>query len=103
MRLFRYEQLAECIPGSTVRLDKEESAHLFRTLRAEPGEKCRLLDGAGRMADAEVLPGKMLRVERLETVPPPDAPMLHLYIALRTFRFPARQRFRQRTLEGGSV
>lgn len=81
MRLFRYEQLAECIPGSTVRLDKEESAHLFRTLRAEPGEKCRLLDGAGRMADAEVLPGKMLRVERLETVPPPEAPLLHMYIA----------------------
>lgn len=81
MRLFRYEQLSGCVPGDTVRLEKEESAHLFRTLRAEPGEKCRLLDGAGRMADAEVLPGKMLRIERIETVCPPDAPLLHMYIA----------------------
>lgn len=81
MRLFRYEQLSGCVPGDTVRLEKEESTHLFRTLRAEPGERCRLLDGAGRMADAEVLPGKMLRIERIETVCPPDAPLLHMYIA----------------------
>ena len=61
MHIFKYEALSSTTAGDTVRLDKEESAHLFRTLRAEPGEKCRLMDGAGHFAQAEVVQGKMLK------------------------------------------
>ena len=81
MHLFKYENLASVSPGDPVRLEKEESAHLFRTLRAEPGEKCRLLDGAGHLALAEVLPGRMLKILHIETAERPAAPLLHMYIA----------------------
>ncbi|MBO4630717.1 MAG: 16S rRNA (uracil(1498)-N(3))-methyltransferase [Lentisphaeria bacterium] len=81
MHLFRYEALGGIVPGDMVRLDKEESSHLFRTLRAEPGEQCRLMDGAGHFALAEVLSGKMLKVLNIETAPLPALPLLHLYIA----------------------
>ena len=81
MHTFRYDDLAQTRPGEAVRLDKEESSHLFRTLRAEPGDNCRLMDGAGRIALAEVLPGRQLKVLQTETVPEPPSPRLHLYIA----------------------
>ena len=81
MRRFRYENLASCRTGDVVSLDKEESAHLFRTLRAEEGELCTLTDGNGRLATAVVCAGKSLRIQELETVPLPPAPLLHLYIA----------------------
>lgn len=90
MHTFRYDALAQTGPGEAVRLDKEESAHLFRTLRAEPGERCRLMDGAGRFALAEVLPGKQLKVLQIETVPEPCAVQVHLYIAA-----PRRQKMDQ--------
>ena len=90
MHTFRYDDLAQTAPGEAVRLDKEESSHLFRTLRAEPGEQCRLMDGAGRFALAEVLPGRQLKVLHIETVPEPDAVRLHLYIAA-----PRRQKMDQ--------
>ena len=54
MRRFRYENLASCRTGDVVSLEKEESAHLFRTLRAEEGELCTLTDGNGRLATAVV-------------------------------------------------
>lgn len=81
MHIFKYEALNSCTAGDTVRLDKEESAHLFRTLRADPGEKCRLMDGAGHFALAEVQPGKMVKIQHLENAELPTAPLLHMYIA----------------------
>ena len=81
MHRFRYDALAEAEPGMQVRLDKEESAHLFRTLRAEPGEKCQLMDGSGHLALAEVQPGKMLKLIEVSTAERPAPPLVHMYIA----------------------
>jgi len=81
MHLFKYESLSSVTAGDAVRLDKEESTHLFRTLRAAPGEKCKLMDGAGHFALAEVLPGKMVKILHLENAQPPVPPFLHMYIA----------------------
>ena len=81
MHRFRYDALAEAKPGTQIRLDKEESAHLFRTLRAEPGEKCQLMDGAGHLALAEVQPGKMLKLLEVSTAERPGPPLVHMYIA----------------------
>lgn len=81
MHSFRYDLLGQTQTGDTVRLEKEESSHLFRTLRAEPGEHCILLDGNGHKAEAEILPGKMLRLLSLTREKMPAAPLLHMYIA----------------------
>ncbi|OQA85863.1 MAG: Ribosomal RNA small subunit methyltransferase E [Lentisphaerae bacterium ADurb.Bin242] len=81
MHRFRYENLSGCRAGDIVSLNKEEGAHLFRTLRAEEGDVCTLLDGAGRLATAVVSAGKTLRILELAEIPPPPAPLLHLYIA----------------------
>ena len=81
MHIFKYEALNNCMAGDAVRLDKEESAHLFRTLRAEPGEKCRLMDGAGHFALAEVQSGKQVKILHLENAERPAMPLLHMYIA----------------------
>ena len=81
MHLFKFENLTEASPEDTVQLAKEESAHLFRTLRARPGEKCRLMDGAGHFALAEVLQEKKLKVLHIETAERPAPPLLHMYIA----------------------
>ncbi len=81
MHIFKYEALNGCTAGDVVRLDKEESAHLFRTLRAAPGETCRLMDGAGRFALAEVQAGKQVKILHLENAESPLPPRLHMYIA----------------------
>ncbi len=81
MHRFRFENLSGCRAGDIVTLDKEESGHLFRTLRAEEGEVCALMDGRGRTATAAVSTGKTLRILELAETPPPPAPLLHLYIA----------------------
>ena len=81
MHLFKYEALNQSAAGDAVRLNKEESSHLFRTLRANPGEKCRLMDGAGHFASAEVLPGKMVKILHIESASCPAGPLLHMYIA----------------------
>ena len=68
-------------PGGEAALEKREAEHLFRVLRAAPGERFRLLDGRGGRAVAEVLPGKILRVESRELLPEPER-KLHLFFAL---------------------
>ena len=67
--------------GGEVVLERREAEHLFRVLRATPGERFRLLDGRGGRAVAEVLPGKTLRVESREVLPEPER-KLHLFFAL---------------------
>ena len=81
MHLFRYEGLNSASAGDTVRLDKDETSHLFRTLRARAGEQCRLMDGAGHFALAEVCSDKMVKILHIETAELPAAPLLHMYIA----------------------
>ena len=68
-------------PGGEVVLERREAEHLFRVLRAAPGERFRLLDGRGGRAVAEVLPGRALRVESRDDVPVPER-KLHLFFAL---------------------
>ena len=69
------------VTGGEVAPERREAEHLFRVLRAAPGERFRLLDGRGGRAVAEVLPGKLLRVEAREELPEPEK-KLHLFFAL---------------------
>ena len=80
MHSFRFDDLASTEPGSFLRLDSREEAHLFRILRARPGETVSLLDGRGAVGTAVVEPDRQLRLESKRTVPPPVR-RLHLYFA----------------------
>ena len=78
MHAFRFDELADVGPDSLIRLDPREESHLFKILRARPGDRVRLLDGRGTTGVAVVGQGRELRLESKETVPPP-ARRLHLY------------------------
>jgi len=80
MHAFRFDELADIGPDSLVRLDPREESHLFKILRARPGDRVRLLDGHGTIGIASVGQGRELRLESKETVPPPSR-RLHLYFA----------------------
>ena len=80
IRKFRCDDLARHSPGDGVRLDRSEETHLFKILRATPGESVELLDGHGRIASAEVRPGRTLVIRDIRTLEPP-ARRVHLYIA----------------------
>ena len=80
MHAFRFDDLASTEPGSFLSLDPREGSHLFRILRARPGETVALLDGRGTTGTAVVEPDRRLRLESKRTVPPP-ARRLHLYFA----------------------
>jgi 16S rRNA (uracil1498-N3)-methyltransferase len=80
MHAFRFDELALAESGSSFRLDPKEEAHLFRILRARPGETVALLDGHGTVGTAIVEPDQHLRLESKRTVPP-SARRLHLYFA----------------------
>jgi len=67
-------------PGSEAALDRREAEHLFRVLRAAPGERFRLLDGQGKVSVASVRPDRVLFVESEETIPEPGL-KLHLFFA----------------------
>ena len=80
MHAFRFDELASVGPDSLIRLDPREESHLFKILRARPGDRVRLLDGRGTTGVAIVGQGRELVLESKETVPPP-ARRLHLYFA----------------------
>lgn len=80
MHAFRFDELASTEPGSSFCLDSREESHLFRILRARPGETVALLDGRGTTGTAVVEGDRRLRLESKQTVPPP-ARRLHLYFA----------------------
>ena len=80
MHAFRFDDLASTGPGSFFRLDSREEAHLFRILRARPGETVAVLDGHGTLGTAIVGADRQLRLESKRTAPPP-ARRLHLYFA----------------------
>lgn len=54
-------------PGSEVILDPQEGRHLARVLRARPGEAVELLDGRGRLVQAEFI-GEQGKSARLKIV-----------------------------------
>ena len=80
MHSFRFDDLASTEPGSFLCLDSREEAHLFRILRARPGETVALLDGRGSIGTAIVEPDRQLRLKSKHVVPPPVR-RLHLYFA----------------------
>ncbi len=49
-----------------VLLDKNEDAHLFKTLRARVGEIVSLLDGNGKIATAQVIENHQLKIINVE-------------------------------------
>ena len=80
MHAFRFDDLASTGPGFSFCLDSREEAHLFRILRARPGETVAVLDGHGTLGTAVVEADHRLRLESKRTVPLP-ARRLHLYFA----------------------
>ncbi len=80
MHAFRFDDLASTGPGSSFTLDPREETHLFRILRARPGETVAVMDGHGTLGTAVVEPDRRLKLETRRTVPPP-ARRLHLYFA----------------------
>lgn len=63
-------------PGAVFRLPPEEESHLFRILRARPGETVRLLDGKGGSAEAEVRSGRELELVSRRTAPVPEQQLI---------------------------
>lgn len=80
IRKFRCELPERIVPGTDVTLDRSEETHLFKILRAAPGDVVELLDGRGRIADAEVKPGRLLTVRKIRQAEIPPR-RIHLYIA----------------------
>ena len=63
MHAFRFDDLASTEPGSFFSLDPREETHLFRILRARPGETVAVLDGHGTLGTAIVEADRRLRLE----------------------------------------
>lgn len=81
MHAFRYDALEQASAGDAVTLEKGESTHLFKILRAVPGDVCRLLDGKGNSALATVGEGKTLLIGKVEKIPPLPGKEMHLFLA----------------------
>jgi len=80
MHRFRCDSLGSLEPGALFELDSQESSHLFKTLRAAPGEEAGVMDGRGLLGVARVAPGKRLELVSKSVCPPP-ARRVCLYIA----------------------
>ncbi len=74
-------------PGDTVELGPRERDHLFKTLRAAPGEQIELLDGRGGRALAEVRPGRAVGVLEVERCAPPERRLILCCAVPRRARF----------------
>ncbi len=79
MRTFFCETIPA--PGEAVELEKSEFDHLFRILRAAPGDEVALFDGRGVCASAQVEPRRTLVVRERRREPEP-ARRLHLCCAV---------------------
>ncbi len=79
VRKFRCD-LLDLPAGSVLKLEREEENHLFKILRALPGDRIELLDGTGSIASAEVVPGRQVKLLEIRRIPPPER-RVHLYIA----------------------
>lgn len=80
LRNFRFDTLADAEISAPVNLERAESNHLFRVLRARAGEIVGLLDGCGWKGTAQVEKGNLLTLLSKEKVEPPQK-RIHLYIA----------------------
>ncbi len=77
MRCFFCDNIIE---NEVASLSREDEKHLFKTLRARPGELIQLNDGAGCLAEAEILKDRQIIVRKAEKYPEP-AIKLNLYVA----------------------
>ncbi len=66
--------------GSGIELDAGERKHIFKVLRAVPGDRFVFTDGHGTVAEAEVAADREITVASVETRPAPN-PRLHLLVA----------------------
>ena len=73
--------------GEVFQPASREAEHLFKVFRARPGDAVELLDGRGKRAEAEVIPGKQLIINTVSVCAEPEE-KLHLCCAL-----PRRQKF----------
>jgi len=67
--------------GECVELEPAERDHLFKTLRARPGDEVELLDGAGGRMLGTVREGRRIEIRSSERVPEPEC-RLYLYCAV---------------------
>ena len=81
MRAFFYPGLATSGETEVIQLPEREAEHLFRTLRAQKGEKVELLDGAGNIAEAVVTGKNLLQITTVKSVPPPKV-SIRIYTAV---------------------
>lgn len=68
-------------PGNIIELEKRERDHLFKTLRCRCGEKLRLCDGNGTVAEAEATAERCIKVLSTQFFEP-DSIELHVFAAL---------------------
>lgn len=68
-------------PGTVFELEKRERDHLFKTLRCRCGEKLRLCDGNGTVAEAEATAERGIKVLSRQVFTP-DNIELHIFAAL---------------------
>lgn len=78
MHTFFIERMGK--PGEAADLGAGERDHLFKTLRARPGEVVELFDGRGGRMDGVVREGRVVEILTAERVPEPER-KLFLYCA----------------------
>jgi len=78
MHTFFVEAMTE--PGGGAELNSRERDHLFKTLRARPGDAVELFDGCGGRMAGIVREGKRVEILSAERVPEPER-KLFLYCA----------------------
>lgn len=69
-----------CI-GTPLQIDERERQHLFKILRARPGEHVNVIDGAGTIGEALITAGNNLILQSANRLPDP-VKKLYLYLAV---------------------
>ena len=80
MSRFRCDNLKKLNIGDDVELMRAESNHLFKILRARPGESIRLIDGHGTAGTAVIGKDRKITLESKQEIPFPGR-KIHLYVA----------------------
>ena len=78
MHRFFCKEIGE--PGNSVELDTRDQRHLFKTLRARPGDEVELANGRGTVAIARIDGNNTLLIKNREDFPPP-AVKIHLFVS----------------------
>jgi 16S rRNA (uracil1498-N3)-methyltransferase len=80
----------EDLKQQEVTLDGDEFHHLKNVSRLEAGEFVELLDGQGHIARAKIISldkkSAQLRIDKLETLPPPPSPLIEIILCVPRFQ-----------------